>query len=336
LRRADFVRDRQPEWDELRTLVQRARGRAERLGPVGALRLGNLYRATTADLALARRCFVGDPVVTQLDDLVSRSRSLVYGRARRTTSVRHFFSVVYWRRVREAKPQLAIAAALVVVVWVLTAVWAWRNPARALAVSPGSFRSWTEPHRVHPTPSPTQSAAFASALFTNNIRVTLLAFAAGIAAGLGSALVLVYNALVIGAVTGLAIQAGNGRYLLEWIPAHGILEISCIVVGGAAGMRMGWSLVNPGPRRRGEALRLAARHSIEIVLGTLPWLVVAGLLEGFVSPSGIGLAPRIVIGLGVAGLYWSLVLWRGRTAGDEDASAFDDLPRVTAALAPSP
>jgi uncharacterized membrane protein SpoIIM required for sporulation len=311
-----FLGTRRDRWSELAGLVRAGGRRPEKLGPEGVRRLGALYRSTAADLALARREFAGEPVVTQLTELVGGARPLVYANERRVGSLREFVSHEYWRRVRERPVPLLVAALLLFGTWGLAGVWAWRDPGAALAVAPDEFRSWTEPQDDRPEPTTEESAAFASQLFTNNVRVAILAFAAGIAAGLGSAFVLVFNGLILGVVSGLAADAGNGDLLLEWIPAHGILEISCIVVAGAAGMRMGWALVAPGRRHRGAALAAEARPAAEIVLGTAAWLVIAGFIEGFVSPSGIGLGARVVVGLVAAGAFWGLVIWRGRpTAG---------------------
>jgi uncharacterized membrane protein SpoIIM required for sporulation len=326
---ATFAGERRDRWTELDGLVRAAGKRPEQLGPDGVLRLGALYRSTAADLALARRRFAGDPVVAHLTDLVGKARPVVYANERRTGSLRDYVSHGFWRRVRERPVTLAVAALLLFGTWTLAGVWAWRDPGAALAVAPGDFRSWTEPQDDRRTPTTEESAAFASQLFTNNIRVAILAFAAGIAAGLGAAFVLLYNGLVLGVVTGLAVDAGNGDLLLEWIPAHGILELSCIVVAGAAGMRMGWALVAPGRRRRGAALAAEARPAAEILLGVTAWLVVAGLIEGFVSPSGIGLAARITVGILAAGAFWGLVLWRGRPAPARDpAAALDDVASI--------
>ena len=90
-----------------------------------------------------------------------------------------------------------------------------------------------------------------------------------------------------------------------------MLELSCIIVAGSAGLRLGWSIIDPGNRTRGEALRQEARAAIEIVLGTAPWLVLAGLVEGFLTPSGTGLATVTAVGLSLGAIYWGLVLWRG-------------------------
>ncbi|MEX2394230.1 MAG: stage II sporulation protein M, partial [Actinomycetota bacterium] len=162
---------------------------------------------------------------------------------------------------------------------------------------------------------PAEQTALSSFIFTNNIRVTLLAFAAGITFGLGTAFILVSNGVLIGALGGLATAAGNGDVFVEYVVAHGVLELSCIVVGGAAGLRLGWAIVDPGYRTRAEALRTEGRATVELVLGTMPWLILAGLVEGFITPEGLGLAPMLIVGFLLGAIYWALVVWRGRLVG---------------------
>jgi uncharacterized membrane protein SpoIIM required for sporulation len=308
-----FLEQRRARWGELDALVGRAGRRAESLGPDGVRRLGALYRASAADLALARRRFAGDPAVARLEALVTRARPLVYDRAGRGGSVLEFATTGYWRRVRERPGLLLISALLLFAPWVLASVWAVRDPGAASGVVPSEYRSVTEPRRGTDLGLSTdQQAAFSSEIFTNNIRVTIVAFAGGIAAGLGTAALLVYQGVLFGAITGLSIWAGNGGFFFELVTAHGVLELSCIIVASAAGLRMGWAVVNPGRRRRGAALAAEARVAVEIVLGTAPWLVVAGLVEGFITPRGLGLGPVIVIGVTLGAIYWTLVLWRGR------------------------
>jgi uncharacterized membrane protein SpoIIM required for sporulation len=338
----NFVLERQRSWGELDALVRAAGGRAERLGPAGVRRLGELYRAAAADLALARRRFAQEPITPRLDDLVARARRLVYDVKPREGSLLHFVTTGYWRRVRERPVPLVLAALLLFGPWILAAVWADRDPAAAQEAVPGSYRSIIR-HRESGHSlglSADEETAFSSQIFTNNIRVTFFVFAGGIAAGLGTALLLVYQGVLFGSITGLAVWAGNGRPFFELITAHGVLELSCIVVSGAAGFRLGWAMVDPGRRRRGAALAAEGRRSVEIVLGTMPWLVLAGIVEGFVTPAGLGLGPVLVIGLSLGALYWGLVLWRGRPERRPDAGP-DRLdspigPAVRAALVSSP
>lgn len=320
MKRDTFVEERAGRWSELDDLLRRARRRPERLGPEGVLRLGDCYRATAADLAVARRRFPGDPMVDHLTELVGRARPVVYERQRRRETLAHFAVTGFWRRVRE-RPQFLILAAVVLFgSATLAGVWSYRDTDAARALVPVEFQQWAEPIADdRGVPSTEESTAFSSALLTNNIRVAFVAYAGGIAAGLGSALSLGFNGVVLGAVGGLALRAGNGRLLLEWIPAHGLLELTCFVVAGAAGMRMGWALVAPGNRTRGVALVAEARPAAEMALGAAAWLVVAALLEGFVSPSAAGLPVRIVVGVAAATTFWGLVVWRGRPEPDSGA-----------------
>ncbi len=309
-----FVADRSPAWSELEDLVDRAGRRPERLGADGVRRLGAVYRSAIADLAFARRLYAGDPVVARLEHLVDRSRHTVYTSGSERGALRHFVTTGYWRRIAERPRPLIAAALLLFGPALLSGFWAWRDPGPASGLVPRQYQSVTEPREAGSDLglAADEQAAFAAQVLTNNIRVTMLAFAGGVLAGLGTALVLLQNGVLLGAVIGMAVGAGNGRPLFELITAHGVLEMSCIVVAGAAGLRIGWALVEPGYRPRGEALRVEARSAVELLLGTAVWLVVAGIVEGFVTPAGLGLGPVVAVGASLGAAFWALVIWRGR------------------------
>jgi len=304
--------DEQPDLDELDALLRRAGGKPERLGPDAVLRLGALYRAAAAELAATRRrAIAGDPALARLEDLVSRGRQAIYGDDGDRGSLRGFLATGYWRLVAERPGLLALAAALLFVPALLAGVWAASDPDAALGIVPAEFRQAVEP--VGDTGmTGEETAAFSSQVLTNNVYVTFLAFALGMAFGLGTALVLVYNGAVLGAIAGGAIEAGNGVDLVEFVAAHGIIELSCIVVAATAGLRLGAALLAPGPRPRGEALAAEARPAVAIVLGTAPWLVLAGFVEGFVTRSGFGLWPGLALGVAVGAVFWGLVYSRAR------------------------
>ena len=310
-----FLRNRGQAWSELDELVRRAGRRAGNLGGDGVLRLGELYRAAAADLALARRRWPGDPVVARLEDLVARARHLVYAAPRRRFSALRFLATGYWRLVAERPLMLGVAALLLFAPALLAGGWALDDPGAAGGLVPEEYRSVTEP-RTEGTDlgfSPSEEAGFAAQIFTNNIRVTFVAFAGGMTAGVLTALVLLLNGTLLGTVAGLAWGAGNGEPFVELVAAHGVLELSCIVVAGAAGLRLGWAIVDPGRLPRGTALRREARRAVLIALGTAPWLVLAGLVEGFLTPSGLGVVPALTIGFALGVLYWALLAWRGQS-----------------------
>ena len=308
-----FTADRVERWARLDELVGRAKRRPERLGPDQVRQLGALYRSAAADLAVARRRFPSDPVVARLETLVARARHLVYDASSTRGSLLTFVTTGYWRRVRERPAILAVALALLFVPAALCMVWALRDPGEAAGLVPGQFRAVTEPREGGSLGFTTgDSALFSAQILTNNIRVAFLAFAGGATLGVLTVFVLVYNgAAVLGTILGLAIGAGNGPPFVELVVAHGVLELSCIAVAGAAGLRMAWAVFNPGRRRRGVAFREEGRGAIEVALGTALCLVVAGLVEGFITPAGFGLVANTVVGVALGAAYWLAVWFRG-------------------------
>ena len=309
-----FTREHEAEWNELEQLVAAAKTRPERLGAASVRRLGTLYRRAAADLATARRTLPGESVVARLESLVGRARNLVYDADPRRESVVQFFATGYWRRIRERPRFLLLAALLMFAPAVLAFVWAGHDPGGAIGLVPSVFRSAGDPPRAGHNlgVSGGDSAAFASQIMTNNIRVTLTAFAGGITAGVATVAILLFNGVVLGVVGALATHAGSGSRFVELVVAHGVLELSCIAVGGMAGLRLAAAVVAPGRTPRSVAIAAEARRTVELALGTAPWLVVAGLVEGFITPAGYGLVANTVIGVSLGAVFWGLVLWRGR------------------------
>jgi uncharacterized membrane protein SpoIIM required for sporulation len=195
-----------------------------------------------------------------------------------------------------------------------SAAWATSDEGAALAVVPAQLRAAADPPAAGRDYDPATAAAFSTEVLVNNIRVTLTAFAGGILLGVGTVASLVFNGLVLGVVGGLAAAGGNGAAFLRLVSAHGPLELSCIVVGGAAGLRLGWAIIAPGRLTRSRSLVLEARRTVEIALGTAPWLVVCGFAEGFLTGPGIALGVQLAIGGVLFATFWGLVLWRGRAS----------------------
>jgi uncharacterized membrane protein SpoIIM required for sporulation len=309
-----FEAERGPAWTALEAALAKAGDRPERLGGDGVRELGALYRSVASDLAFARRRFPGDPRTARLEALVLRARAAVYARSGRRGSLWSFLSRGYWRRIAE-RPVLVLAAwSVLLVPAVAGAAWGATDPGTAAGIVPGQFQAAADPPAEGRDFDRATAAKFSTAVMTNNIQVTLIAFAGGISFGVLTVLSLFYNGLLLGVLGGIAVGAGHGAAFLRLVSSHGPLEISCIVVGGIAGLRMGWALVRPGARRRGAALRTEARPAVEIAAGTAPWLVVCGICEGFLTGPNLPLALQTGIGFSLFGLFWGLVAWRGHSA----------------------
>jgi uncharacterized membrane protein SpoIIM required for sporulation len=309
-----FESDRQTRWTEYEALLDAAGRRPERLGGENIRRIAALYRATSADLVTARRRFPDDPVVDRLERIVRRGQGLIYERSTRRGNLLDFFADRYWGLLWQRRQALAVALVVLVVPALLMVTWALRAPDTVASLVPPEFLWVAEAETTDQGMGAIGLAGFSAFVFTNNIRVALTAFVAGITWGIGTALLVGYNGVLFGALTGLAAGAGNLELLGEAVLGHGILEFSCIVVAGAAGLALGRSMLRPGRRTRRESLSIEARPALLIAAGTVPWLVLAGLVEGYVSRIGMSLVPVAIVGALMGGAFWGLFVWRGPRA----------------------
>lgn len=317
----DFVQLRRASWERLTVLLEKSR-----LGGVPALsaeeiaELGRLYRSATADLAVARRDYRGHRVAEYLNGLVGRAHGTVYGApAARGRSVVAFFTHTFPRAFRATWPYTLAALLMFLIPAVAAFGIALRDPAAGAALVPGAeqviddIRSrrewWTAINEEG-------RAASATLIMTNNIRVAIVAFAGGVLLGLLTLYVLVQNGLVLGVVAGAAQAYGFSGSLWGFVAAHGVIELSVIFIAGGAGLQLGWAVVRPGLLTRRASLVLAARRAMQLLLGCALLLVLAGLIEGFVSPSALPPAAKYAVALGSGALLYVYLLLAGRTAGE--------------------
>lgn len=309
----EFIERGTDRWAELSELL----GRRRSLSASEVLRLAELYRATTADLALARRRFPKEQITADIERLVVDARSAVYAGTGRREGIVGFFADTYWALIYERRRPLLLAALLLVVPALLGAAWSVVDPSSLTDVLPPEFLWVTSAQSTDQGYGAAGLVGFSTFVLTNNIRVTLTAFALGVTYGVGTGWILAQNGVIFGALTGLAIDAGNGRVFVAAVIAHGVLELSCIVVGGASGLSLGRSILRPGPLTRRESLGREAVVAVQLALGTSLWLVLAGFVEGFASRTGLSWIPTTVIGIGLGVMFWGLVWIRGRRVADQ-------------------
>lgn len=318
-----FLVERRPDWDALEALLTQVEQRG--LGALdieGARRFGKLYRSVSSDLIRARTELADASVTDYLNDLVARSYARVHaGSGRRARHLARFFLEEFPRLFREEWRVIALSALLLLSGGAVgaTAV-AYDRDALGVLI-PEQHQAWTPGERIareheragqHDGES---AAQFSSFLFTHNIKVSFLVFALGITFGVGTASVLFYNGVPLGALAMEYHQAGQDLFFWAWILPHGIPELTSIFVAGGAGLLLARGLLVPGRRSRKDALVREARRAARLVMGAIPILVVAGLIEGTISqlhepviPYGLKLAFAALVG---AGLYaWLLLAGR--------------------------
>lgn len=307
----EFIQLREGDWQQLDTFIRRQRGRAP-LTAREVHELGQLYRAVTSDLAVARRDYPGQPVVTFLNGLVTRAHSTIYqADVNDFGAFARYFTQTIPRAFRAMLP-FTLAAFLL---FMLPALIAFRllsvSPEQAPAFGLDGQRVILEQSETW-TDIPEGSRPFVSTfIMANNIRIAILAFGGGIAFGLFTVYILVFNGLVIGGVLGLAAHYGMAGALLDFIIGHGVVELSIIFIAGGSGLALGWALLNPGAHTRRDALSKMARAVVPLVVLAIPALIVAGLIEGFISPTDAPTMLKVIVGVGAGALLYTYLLRGG-------------------------
>jgi uncharacterized membrane protein SpoIIM required for sporulation len=310
-----FIATRQPHWAELEQLLTRSEGNGLRHFDAEQIEaLGREYRQVMSDLAIARRDFPDDQLTISLNSLAARAHMRLYrAQAGSWKRVGRFFWTDFARRVRAARGYVGVSALLLFGPALLGYLAALLDPTLRDALVPDQLRRIMESGRTWTDIEPGLRGGMASVIFTNNIQVAFIGFAGGVLFGVGTVYVLVTNGLTLGSLLGAAQYYGVAPLLWAFISPHGYLELTCIVIAGAAGLTLGDALLRPGLLLRREALARAARRAVELVVGAAPVLVIAGLIEGFVSPSELAMPIKLAIGPAAGAILYGLLLTVGRT-----------------------
>jgi uncharacterized membrane protein SpoIIM required for sporulation len=314
VRAEEFVASRRDDWNHLENLIARgSAGRLNSLHPMQVLTLAALYRRATADLARAQRDWPDEPVQRYLNGLVARGHGVVYRRGGDVWKrLRTFYTQTLPQTYRGAWRYIVASAALLFVPALVSFFVVLANPDAAYGIASPDLINQVHHHQLWTHIPPDQRVQAAGAIMTNNIGVVFLAFAFGVLFGLPVIWVMITNGISLGGLFGLTQAYGIAGGLFEFVIAHGVLELSIVVAIGGGGLLMGWALVSPGNRGRGDALVIATRRAFTLVLGLAPLLVVAGTIEGNISPSDVPFGAKLLIGLSTGALLYSYLLLVGR------------------------
>lgn len=313
----EFYQSRKNDWGALSHLLDQSQKDMRGLSESQVRDLARLYRAATSDLALAQRDFPRNEITLYLNQLVARAHAVVYrSEPLALKRLLRFATTDFPRLFRETWIFTFIAALLFIIPGIVSGMVVYTRPETVTLLLPaGSQRviSTVEDKELWIDIPVDERPYTASFIMQNNIRVSFLAFASGLTAGLMTFWVLFFNGLIIGTLTGFTAFHGLGFELWTFVIGHGVIELSIIFMAGGSGLMLGWAILRPGLMRRRDALAQAAQKAVYLLLGAVPWLVVAGTIEGFISPSEtIAIPIKWTVGI-VSGIFlYSYLLLAGR------------------------
>jgi uncharacterized membrane protein SpoIIM required for sporulation len=305
-----WIEKRRPHWNRLEQLVSASGRGISALSPSELQELALLYRQTATDLATVREDQTTASLALYLNQLLGRAHNLIYmGRRTERRGIWTFYKDTYPAIFRET-----FADTLTAFILFLAAAFAGFLMGIADAGFPRHvlgphMMASIEKHEMWTHSIVTVKPLASSAILTNNLSVSFATFALGITAGIGTVWMMLLNGLLIGVVGVACWREGMSLQLWSFVAAHGVLELPAIFIAGGAGLGIARGLLFPGSLPRGESLARAGARSVKLVLGTVPLLLVAGFVEGFISPTE--LHPGIKFTL-AAGLFTLLVLYLSR------------------------
>lgn len=289
----DFLARRRPRWERLEDLIRSLeRGGAKRLSASEIREMGHLYRETAADLARLQAQREEDSLPGEMEDYLNQLVSRGYGQIYRSPPATRsrlwmFLRSTFPSTFRKSLPWFLAALGLFLGGFVYGLVASLTDEAFIPLVVPLPLIQSVEDGKVWFDSILAVKPLASSKIMTNNISVSFLAFAFGMTFGVGTVYLLIFNGLLLGTLAGLCHSHGLDGPFWSFVLPHGVIELTAIFIAGAGGLLLATALFLPGDLTRKDALVSRSRQAVRLVLGCVPLLVVAGIIEGFFSPAPI-------------------------------------------------
>lgn len=315
-----FLARNKPAWDELEQLVHQAQKSLRKMTPEELSRLDVLYRRTTIHLSQISTRTTDRRLIKYLNDLTAAAHGLIYLPPRQNlfAGLGHFLMEGFARSIaRNWRPHL-LSAILLISGALLGYFTSMADPLTEYALwprhdqrQPGSTRQQLlEVLRSGRDQSGGEKFAFASFLFSHNLKVGILAMALGVLAAIPTVLLVIYNGMLLGVFVAIHHKAGIHGELWAWILPHGITELGAIILCGGIGLMLGKSVIAPGLLTRSESLRKAGKQAGETALGAAFMLCVAAMIESYLRQSHLSMKSRLIFAA-ATGMFWVLFVVYG-------------------------
>jgi len=306
-----WLEKRQSHWKRLEQLLNQVQDNGLRtLTRLELQELGLLYRQAAADLSTLREDTTGKSYARSLNLLLSRAHNIIYaGEKSSARGILHFYRYTYPQIFRHNLRLITVALLIFAVGGVAGMLLALTRPDyMRLFLSPHMMET-IEHHKMWTDSVNSVAPAASSGIMTNNISVCFTAFAWGITAGIGTVFSMFFNGLLIG-VVGAACWLNNmSLSLWSFVAPHGVLELPAIFIAGAAGLRLAHGILFPGLLTRKDSLVKAGGEAVRLLMGIVPMLIVAGSIEGFISPSALPWQWKFTLAGAIGVIFYSYLFF---------------------------
>ncbi len=309
-----WLEKRQTHWKRLERLLDQVKGSGLRsLTRLELQELGLLYRQAAADLSALREDPTGKSYARFLNLLLSRAHNTIYaGEKSSAGGIIHYYRYSYPRIFRNNLGLINTAFLLFVMGALAGLLLAMTRPDFLHAFLPPRILETIDHHKMWTDSVVSIAPAASSGIMTNNISVSFMTFAGGITAGVFTVFSLIYNGVLIGAIGAACWLGGMSLPLWSFVAPHGVLELPAIFIAGGAGLRLAQGLLFPGLYSRRDALVKSGSEAVRLVMGVVPVLIVAGLIEGFISPSTLGWQWKFALAGSVTVIFYSYLFFCAR------------------------
>jgi uncharacterized membrane protein SpoIIM required for sporulation len=301
-----WLKKRRSHWTELAELQQRVeKSGLKSLGHSELQRLALLYRQAAADLSTLRQDPSGASYSKFLGELLSRAHNSIYAaQPANKKAVFDFYRKTYPAVFQRNLRYTAVATVIFILSAVAGSILTFYDPDFALKILGPHMLQTIDRREMWTHSIVAMKPVASSAIMTNNLAVAFTMFSAGIMAGIGTVLLTLFNGLLIGVIGSACWISGMSIKLWSFVAPHGVLELPAIFIAAGAGLRLAQGLLFPGTLPRRDALISAGSEAVQLLLGVIPMLVVAGVIEGFVSPSEL----PIPLKFGMAAILFALLM----------------------------
>lgn len=284
-----WIEKRKPHWSKLESLLnQSALGGLRSLSRSDLQELSLLYRQTAADLAAIREDPGSVHFARYVNQLLVRAHNTIYsGHRASPLKALSFFWTTYPAAFRRNLKHCLLATLIFAIGGLLGAALTYQNPDIKVKILGPEMVETIDRHEMWTHSIVAIKPLASSAIMTNNMSVGFTTFALGITAGLGTIYMMAFNGLLIGVIGVACGLAGMSLQLWSFVAPHGVLELPAIFIAGGAGLRIAQGLLFPGVLPRRDSLARAGTEAVQLLVGTVPILIIAGTIEAFVSPTGL-------------------------------------------------